>query len=453
MDITTPTYRLGQAWLALGLFAFISANILAIILIICRTPLIGSAFPTDVFQTALVLHVDSVTLVWFASVAGIMFSLAANNERMLFVGWAAFALCLAGTLGLMISPGIHPLQPVLSNYIPVLNSPFFLLALLLFAAGVLLLLLRFLATVGWPSQNYSTIVFALYGAALSAIMALVTILLSYWKITAVQPNVFFESLFWGGGHVFQQSYVFLMLVAWFGLQNSPKNATQIPIKWLKPWLILACIPSIIAPFIVLLYEPGTFENRESFTHLMIVGGWIAVPAASILVIMNLFKQKLLGNAHTHSCDTTVVISLLLFWSGIIAGFFIDDNSLQITAHYHGTMGGINIAFMGWIYRYLPLVGFHHPNLALIKWQAYTYGTGLMLLMIGLIWSSQYGIPRKTGGSDQILAPGLETLAMTIMSSGGTIALFASFLFVYIVINTIWKNDFVRRNSEAICRAQ
>ena len=57
---------LARAWLWLGLMALIGSGLLAILLVLSRTPGIQDVFPLkDMFRAALVVHVDLSVAIWF----------------------------------------------------------------------------------------------------------------------------------------------------------------------------------------------------------------------------------------------------------------------------------------------------------------------------------------------------------------------------------------------------
>lgn len=96
---------LGRAWLRLGVASLIGAGLLAVLLVLSRTPGIQDVFPLkDFFRAALIVHVDLSVLVWFfMAFAGVLWSLAGNN-RFEMLGWAGFWLAVAGTVLIVVLP-------------------------------------------------------------------------------------------------------------------------------------------------------------------------------------------------------------------------------------------------------------------------------------------------------------------------------------------------------------
>ena len=134
--------RLARAWLWLGMLALVGAGLFSILLVLSRTPLVNEWFPAaDFFRVALVVHVDLSVLVWFAALAGMLWSLN-GSERGLGWAWCALGLCAAGAVIMSLAPFFGTGEAIMANYIPVLDDPGFIAGLLVFAAGAALLVLR-----------------------------------------------------------------------------------------------------------------------------------------------------------------------------------------------------------------------------------------------------------------------------------------------------------------------
>ncbi|HMA07857.1 MAG TPA: cytochrome C oxidase subunit I, partial [Ramlibacter sp.] len=138
--------ELVRGWLWLGLAALIGSGLFSVLLVLSRTPGINQLLPVaDLFHVALVVHVDLSVLVWFIALAGMLWSLNGSSRRMGW-GWLALALAAGGALSMALSPFLGGGEAIMANYIPVITTPPFMLGLLVFAAGVALLVLRSLVT-------------------------------------------------------------------------------------------------------------------------------------------------------------------------------------------------------------------------------------------------------------------------------------------------------------------
>ena len=75
--------RLALGWFALGIAALAASGVLAVLLVLSRTPVLAGYFPVaNFFHRALVAHVDLSVLVWFMAFAGTLWSLN-STPRML----------------------------------------------------------------------------------------------------------------------------------------------------------------------------------------------------------------------------------------------------------------------------------------------------------------------------------------------------------------------------------
>jgi cytochrome c oxidase subunit 1 len=72
-----------------------------------------------------VVHVDLSVAIWFMAFAAVIWS-ALGRAGLAWLGWAGFALAALGTAVMTVSPFLPGAEPVLNNYIPVLQQPFFL---------------------------------------------------------------------------------------------------------------------------------------------------------------------------------------------------------------------------------------------------------------------------------------------------------------------------------------
>ena len=133
---------LARAWLWLGLAALIGSGLFSVLLVVSRTPYVNQWLPAaNFFHISLVLHVDLSVLVWFVAMAGLLWSLYGNAKAQ-GMGWVALWVTAAGTLAMALAPFLAPGEPIMANYIPVLESPLFLAGLVVFGLGTALLVLR-----------------------------------------------------------------------------------------------------------------------------------------------------------------------------------------------------------------------------------------------------------------------------------------------------------------------
>jgi heme/copper-type cytochrome/quinol oxidase subunit 1 len=134
----------------------------------------------------------------------------------------------------------------------------------------------------------------------------------------------------------------------------------------------------------------------------------------------------------------LIASLALFGTGGIVGFAVHGSDVRIPAHYHGTIVGVTIAMMGLAYWLLPRLGFAAPPPRLATWQAYLYGGGQLLHIVGLVWSGGYGVQRKVADGAIVERTLEQIVGMGLMGAGGLIAIAGGMLFVAIAIAAVAK---------------
>ena len=116
---------LALGWLWLCVLALLGAGVFSVLLVASRTPYVSAHIPwIDFFHSALVVHVNLSVLVWSLSFGGILWSLNQRPGRA-WLAWAALFLAGLGALVIIVSPFVRDAQPLMSNYIPVLQHPVF----------------------------------------------------------------------------------------------------------------------------------------------------------------------------------------------------------------------------------------------------------------------------------------------------------------------------------------
>jgi hypothetical protein len=431
--------RLALGWLWLCVLSLLGAGVFSLLLVVSRTPFIQDVIPwIDFFHSALVVHVDLSVLVWSLSFGGMLWSLNTRPSKAR-LAWPALGLACLGATIIIISPFVRDAQPLMSNYIPVLQHPLFFCGLFLFALGFTLLVLHsmiFMAPVGPWMSGSGALRFGLNTAAVSAAVALGCFAWSYLKMPDyLMGQSFFELWFWGGGHVLQFTYTLLMLVAWLWLASSA--GLQLPLTPRVVLLILfvglACV--FISPLIYLAFPITALEHVELFTWLMRYGGSLATLPLAIALLVGLLRyggeteQEILARNCLQS-------SLFLFGIGGAIGFLISGSNVTIPAHYHGSIVGVTLAMMGVCYVLLPQLGYPLRNIKMATWQPLVYGGGQLMHVAGLVWSGGYGVQRKVAGADQHLDSIERTLGMGLMGLGGLISSIGGLLFLIVVLRAL-----------------
>jgi cytochrome c oxidase subunit I len=440
LEVPTDYRRnLAVVWLWLAILTLLGAGIFSVLLVLARTPVIGELIPfVDFFHTALVIHVNLSSLVWILSFASILWCL---NSRPLFP-WLAkliFTVVLTGTVIMSISPFLGSANALMSNYIPVLDDKLFLAGLFIFALGIGLQVIFSMSAmfkVGETISGQAVIRFGLNCAAIGVFIALAAFIWSYISLPIQLANeIYYELLFWSGGHVLQFTYTLLMMVAWLWL--SSKAGLLLPISPRVALFLFAIglISIFMTPLVYYAYDVTDVQHRQMFTMLMSFGGSLAIFPLSMAILLTLFQLKPESPTES-SAHTALLTSLLLFGVGGMMGFMIDGNNVKIPAHYHGCIVGVSLALMGLSYQLLPALGFNKVNFNLSKVQLWLYALGQFLHIAGLVWSGGYGVQRKVAGAAQGLDSIERIAGMGLMGLGGLLSAVGGFMFIVIVLKAM-----------------
>ena len=434
--------RTTRAWLLLGLFSLLGAGFFSVLLVLARTPLLQELIPlVDFFRTALVIHVNLSVLIWLLSIAGVFWSLACTDDA---TGWDRFSFGLAatGTAVVVVSPFIGAGDPLMNNYVPLLRHPVFYAGLGLFSAGISSHLLR--CTVGSAFHDRSargqlsgTDALRI-GSRLSAMVTGVAVFAFLASLASmpqqVSGEVYFEFLFWGGGHVLQFTHTLLMMVAWVLLASASGCRFSLTPRLTVTFLVFLALPVITVPFFYLAHDIVSPGHRLAFTELMKFGGLSCLPVGLAVLASFWHAARPVGEARY--LRSALLSSLVLFATGGALGFMISGLDIIIPAHYHGSTVGVTIAYMGACFYLMPRLGFGPIPPRLAFWQPIVYAAGQLMHITGLAWSGGYGVQRKTAGLDQGVDRLGEIAGMGLMGLGGLVSVIGGVLFLVIAYLSI-----------------
>jgi cytochrome c oxidase subunit 1 len=435
----TAQRALARSWLWLGLLALIGSGIFSILLVLARTPGLNQWLPVaDFFRVALVVHVDLSVLVWFAAMAGMLWSLNVAPRAARW-SWAALGLCGGGALLMALGAFVDPRTPIMANYIPVLEGPLFLVGLVVFGAGFTLLVLRSLHAaprLGGAIDGAGALRFGLNASVVSAAVALIAF---GWSLAVVPATLagkaYYEILFWGGGHALQFAWTLLMLVGWLWLAQACGARVPLSPRVVLMLFALALASVFVTPLAYLAHDVASVEHRNLHTWAMRFGGGVAIFPVALAVLLALLPLR--GVAPTaRPLRAALVSSMALFAAGGVIGLLIGGNNVKIPAHYHGCIVGVTLALMGLVYHLLPRLGYAAPRGRSAVLQPYLYGMGQLMHIIGLVWSGGYGVQRKVAGAEQVLRSTAEVAGMGLMGLGGLLAIVGGLLFVVVVIRAL-----------------
>ena len=438
--------KTATAWLMLGLASLLGAGIFSILLVLARTPAVQKITPfIDFFRVALVVHVDLSVLIWLLSVAGVLWSLSSSRDLRLW-DRISFLLAAAGTAIVIISPFAGASDPLMNNYVPLLRHPLFYTGLVLFTAGIGSHLLRSAATRSGLRGALDGTAALQFGITLAAVTtaAAIAAFIASWAGTprSMDGAVYFEFLFWGGGHVLQFTHTLLMMVAWVVLAHASGCRFELTPRLTLAFMVIMALPVITVPFLYIAHDIVSPGHRLAFTELMKYGGLSCLPLglAVFVSLLKAGKARELEGVEARYMRSALISSMGLFAVGGVLGFMITGLDIVIPAHYHGSIVGVTIAFMGLSYYLLPRLGFGELPPRMASWQPYLYGIGQLLHIIGLAWSGGYGVQRKTAGLAQGVDRLGEVAGMGLMGLGGLISVIGGFLFLVVCYKSIRGRD-------------
>ncbi|MCK4709053.1 MAG: cbb3-type cytochrome c oxidase subunit I, partial [Gammaproteobacteria bacterium] len=386
-EFSAAQIKISKGWFFLGILSLLASGIFSLLLVLSRTPAVSNFIPwIDFFHTALVVHVDLSVLIWFLSFTAIFWSL--NNQKpSQLLDQLALVLTLIGTVLIIITPFSGQAHPIINNYIPVLNDDLFLLGLILIALSMGVLSIRSLIHNTLPGfkQPQDVLRVAIFLSILTLIVTLAAQLASYMGLQpATYDHTYFEYLFWGSGHTLQFSHTILLYVAWLWLSSVSGSTYQLKPGLYTGLFILCFIPVLLVPVIYTSFPVLSPEHRVNFTELMRFGGLAALPLGALISI-NIFRKSPVSDIN-RPIRMAFISSVVLFASGGVLGFMIDGINVVIPAHYHGSIVGVTLAFMGMAYLLLPILGYKAPTGKWVQYQPIIYSTGQMMHIIGLAWS-------------------------------------------------------------------
>ncbi|MDQ5917067.1 MAG: cytochrome c oxidase subunit [Pseudomonadota bacterium] len=429
---------LARAWLWLGIMALIGSGLLALLLVFSRTPGIQDVFPLkEFFRSALVVHVDLSVAIWFMAFATVIWS-AVGGAGLAWLGWAGFGLVALGTAVMTVSPFFPGAEPVLNNYIPVLKQDVFFASLWICGIGFSLAVLRALITT-WPQRVFGEpLRFGGFVGAAAAFLSLAAFFWSWAMVPKIDEPIYFEVLFWGGGHTLQFQHALLMVVAWLWIGAHLGQPSQASPRAQSILFLVAAFPLLAVPLIYLTVPPGSLPHMELFAKLMKWGH----PYMGPLILVGVLSLWGVRKHAAHPAKSAFVASFTLFALGGVLGYMIQGANVVIPAHYHGSTVGVTLAFMGLAYVLLPTLGFGKAEGKMAVWQPYVYGFGQLIHVLGLAWSGGYGVQRKVAGAEQALVTLPQKIGMGMMGLGGLIAVIGGIMFILVCLKAMTKRKAV-----------
>lgn len=449
-------------WLKNGIIALAISGLYSIILVVLRTPQLSHLFTDQsMFKSALVIHVNLSVLVWLLSITCCIWSFSSIKtglETLLahvaFIGMALMAL----------SPLYPESTPIMNNYIPMLENIVFIIGLVLFGVVVLCLAIQtiftaFLEEISEYGQRILAIV--KFTSALMFICVWACFALSYLnldKLSEIVPldlDFYYEMLFWSGGHLLQFIYTQMLMLILLVLAECWLGGR---VKYDSIYEMLFALNFVLSLAIFIghyRYDLADGGFKEFFTlHMIYTAGIVPIIFIFTLILEIMWSRKV---ESPKFIAIAFFSSIILFLSGGAIGASIAGINVTIPAHYHGSIVGISVAFIGLSYMFLFQGGVYQNinkiggviNYILSKkssinyiswgekmasWQVSILTIGQILHIAGLALAGGYGVLRKTpGGSMDVSA----MIYMGMVGAGGLIAIIGGLMFVYICARSLY----------------
>jgi hypothetical protein len=455
-----------RRWFSLAVLSLFAAGVLALALVVGRLPGLGSLVADPLmFRRALVLHVDLALVVWLLAFVAGLFSLLPTSgrptRRAAVAPWVACA-GLAGLFAAVFAPGA---EPVLSNYVPMIDHPLFAAGLIAFGLGIATTLVdgRLLPGREVEGRERALPEAARPGLRVAAVTVLAALLTFFgtWLSTptALEPKAYYEVLFWGGGHLLQVATTAAMVAVWLMLLTPTLGHPPISRRvsaLLFGWL---AVPALVSP-VLLAYGPTSATYREGFTDLMRWGIFPPVTVFLLLTLRALFAAWRTGRLERGALGDPRVLGFFssagLAVLGFVLGALIRGSNTMVPAHYHAAIGAVTASFMTASFvLFAPLgVRFHSPRAeTLSRFQALIFGVGQAVFALGFAIAGAHGMARKTYASEQVTHSVAHTVGLWVMGLGGLVAVVGGVLYLYITLGAGQASRPARRASHQSSRSE
>lgn len=435
-----------RRWILLAVGSIVIAGLLSSAVVVGRLPFISQFIDDPLwFKRCLVVHVDLALVVWFyAFIAGLISLVKSGSGSAIRKG--AFIVSVVGVVGMLMGGVAKGAQPVLANYIPVIDHPFFLGGLGLFFLGVVVQFVHALISanrvstgIALPASVPGETAVGLQASAIVVVLAGAT-----WIATrAGMPGnldiqTHFEFSVWGAGHVLQVANVAAMLAVWMWLMKRATGESMFTARQANMVFGALIVPHFIMPILTLRGPLDTLYHSGA-TFLM---RWCIFPV-TLFVLVRGFQH--LWRHRGRVSDWTQKMAKAGFYAsagltlfGFILGACIRSSTTLVPAHYHASLGGITAAFMAAAYLILAAIAERKPGTSLddrfwrsCKRQLAVFGVGQLVFVLGFAIGGVYGLGRKTYASEQTARSLGELTGLTVMGVGGLFASDLTMLFLFI----------------------
>lgn len=340
-----------------------------------------------------------------------------------------------------VSPFFGETTPYKNNYIPMLQNHVFIIGLALFFSAIILQVVASLRDYQFFAKKVDreyVMRFGIYSSAIITASAIACFIVSYIQIKLLgtvfsDPEQYYEMLFWAGGHILQFVYIQMLVFVWLWLAEVSGIKIFLSNRQIVFIYFFGIILTMPVPLLFSDLTVNSIDFTEFFTNQMKYFGGVAAGIVGTLILFGWISQKSENkNFVQKSC---LILSIIIFGIGGMLGYHIEGSDARVPAHYHGSIVGITLAFMGFCYDMLPRYGYLKPKGKMFYLQPFIFGVGQLSHILGLAMMGGYGALRKAPGTSASIDTAIGKI---LFFSGGGLAIIGGFLFVIVAIRCIIK---------------
>ena len=475
LRLDRATWRLIVTFLGTSLLILGGGAIASLLIAVTRAPAIELLWPSAYYM-ALTFHGILMLTMWphvFEATIWLWACTALLRTRLISpaLGWLAYGLALLGVLMILGTVASGRASVMYTLYVPLRADPLFYLGHILYAVGLLVLMILFglnLLKARSEGTYTGSLPLATYGMAICAVLTVVAIIGAvaafvpavFWAYRIVVSKVdplYFKATFWSMGHTLQYTNITAMVVAWYSAATFATKAKPVSEKFSR-WAFALYTVTTLPVFMHHLLVDPTWSHAVKWIGATFVGILLGIPSAMHGIAVPASVEKTLRERGVKGLwgwlrhwgwdnPTMILLAFSIFLFGV-GGFdgtiattmqlnMTRHNTMWIPAHIHGALaGGTTLAFMSFIYGFLPHLGFEMRWKRLANFQAWLTGIGFIILMAGLHWGAHLGVPRRM---QSIRFPGSDApvpnwfSSMNLLGVGGFLAAIGVLLFVVIAL--------------------
>ena len=437
-----------KRWFGLAVGSLVVAGLLSLAVVVGRLPLLSRLIDDPLFfKRCLVVHVDLALVVWFYAFLAALLAFGARS-RAGGMQTASYALAVGGVLAMLGGALMRGAQPVLANYVPVIDHPLFGAGLAAFFAGTLL---HLVSSLGAPVRRSASALpedafIGLQAAAVAVAIAATTWVSARAGLPAgVDTTTRAEFLAWGPGHVLQAANACAMLAVWLWLLERATGARVLSPRAARMIFGALVLPQAVMP---LLTVRGTLDALYH-TGATLLMRWAIFPAILVVLVVSLIhlrlhrarpeRKSLSGRVALAGFATSVLLALF----GMVLGACIRGSTTLVPAHYHASLGAVTVALMS--AAYFLCAAARHDSFDSSRsdrvWRAARrqltlFGIGQAIFVLGFAIGGAYGLGRKAYAAEQQLRSAGEVCGLIVMGLGGLVAVAGGLWFLFLVLREI-----------------